>query len=134
MLRHEVGATRALLRRPASLPAATCGRAFSHAVRSSLIRQAAPHALRCFSTASTNTLDTPFISDTIPLAEGILGTVEELMLEVGDSVVENEVIAVVETDKVALDVKASKAGVIEAVLVNIGDEVKEQQPIYALRA
>ena len=56
------------------------------------------------------------------------------MLEVGDSVVENEVIAVVETDKVALDVKASKAGVIEAVLVNIGDEVKEQQPIYALRA
>ena len=90
--------------------------------------------MRCFSTASTNTLDTPFISDTIPLAEGILGTVEELMLEVGDSVVENEVIAVVETDKVALDVKASKAGVIEAVLVNIGDEVKEQQPIYALRA
>ena len=27
------------------------------------------------------TLDTPFISDTIPLAEGVLGTVEELLEE-----------------------------------------------------
>ncbi len=112
------------------------------------------------STAATRmTLDTPFISDTIPLAEGVLGTVEELIAVVGQSVVSaprwsplasvslsympgsiilcaqerNQVVAVIETDKVALDVKASRSGVIEAVLVNVGDEVKEQQPIYRLK-
>jgi pyruvate/2-oxoglutarate dehydrogenase complex dihydrolipoamide acyltransferase (E2) component len=45
----------------------------------------------------------------------------------------NEVIAVIETDKVVLDVKASRSGVIEAVLVKVGEEVKEKQPIYRLR-
>ena len=74
-----------------------------------------------------------------------------------------EVVAVVETDKVALDIRAvryasqsatplralarakpgshacadlscaqSQAGVIHSVLVKVGDEVKEQQPIYTL--
>jgi hypothetical protein len=52
--------------------------------------------LRCRNTAvaralSTSqqrwTLDTPFISDTIPLAEGVLGTVEELIAQVGQPVV-----------------------------------------------
>ena len=51
--------------------------------------------LRCRNTAvaralSTSqqrwTLDTPFISDTIPLAEGVLGTVEELIAQVGQPV------------------------------------------------
>ena len=36
---------------------------------------------------SMSTLNTPFISDTIPLAEGVLGTVEELLAEVGQSIV-----------------------------------------------
>ena len=78
------------------------------------------------------TLDTPFISDTIPLAEGTLGTVEELLLGIGQSVSENEVIAVVETDKVTLDIRASKGGVISGILVEVGDEVKEMQPLYDL--
>jgi pyruvate/2-oxoglutarate dehydrogenase complex dihydrolipoamide acyltransferase (E2) component len=47
---------------------------------------------------------------------------------------ENEVVAVIETDKVSLDVRASRAGVISAVLVAVGDEVKEKQPIYMLEA
>ena len=38
----------------------------------------------------------------IQLAEGILGTVEELVYSVGDSVSEDDVVAVVETDKVRL--------------------------------
>ena len=57
---------------------------------------------------------------------------EELLAEVGQAVEQNEVIAVVETDKVTLDVKASRSGVISAVLVNVGDTVKEKQPIYEL--
>ena len=57
---------------------------------------AASRLLRCRNTAvaralSTSqqrwTLDTPFISDTIPLAEGVLGTVEELIAQVGQPVV-----------------------------------------------
>jgi biotin carboxyl carrier protein len=78
------------------------------------------------------TLDTPFISDTIPLAEGRLGTIEELFKSPGESVEELEVIAVVETDKVSLDIKATQAGVIRDVLVSVGDEVNETQPIYTL--
>ena len=42
------------------------------------------------------TLDTPFISDTIPLAEGVLGTVEAMLKDVGDKVDEDEVVSVVE--------------------------------------
>ncbi|KAL1528465.1 hypothetical protein AB1Y20_009810 [Prymnesium parvum] len=78
------------------------------------------------------TLDTPFISDTVPLAEGVLGTVEELHLKPGDDVKEMDVIAVVETDKVSLDVRANRSGRVDAILVEIGDTVKERQPLYSL--
>ena len=92
------------------------------------------HARRMLCSAPARpTLDTPFISDTIPLAEGRLGTVVELLADVGQSVGENEIIAVVETDKVSLDVKASRSGVVAAVLVEMGDEVNEKQPLYELQ-
>lgn len=78
------------------------------------------------------TLDTPFISDTVPLAEGILGTVEELCCKPGDEVKESDVIAVVETDKVSLDVRANRSGQIKGILVEIGEQVKERQPLYSL--
>ena len=87
----------------------------------------------CDAAQALKTLDTPFISDTIPLAEGILGDVQELHKDVGDSVDELEIVAVVETDKVALDIRATQAGVIQEVLVSVGDEVKEKQAIYTLR-
>lgn len=61
-----------------------------------------------------------------------MGDVEELLAVVGQAVEQNEVVAVIETDKVTLDVKASSSGVISAVLVNVGDTVKEKQPIYEL--
>ena len=80
-----------------------------------------------------HTLDTPFISDTVPLAEGLIGPVEELLLAPGDAVQKDDVIAVVDTAKVSLDVKATRSGVIEKVLVNVGDEVKECQPLYSLQ-
>ncbi len=80
-----------------------------------------------------HTLDTPFISDTVPLAEGLIGPLEELLLAPGDAVQKDDVIAVVDTAKVSLEVKATRSGVIEKVLVNVGDEVKECQPLYSLR-
>lgn len=60
-------------------------------------RRALPHLARArfFATASAPpTLDTPFISDTIPLAEGNLGTVMEMLCEPGQEVDENEVMCV----------------------------------------
>ena len=37
-----------------------------------------------------------------------------------------------ETDKVALDIRANRSGVIESILVEIGETVKERQPLYSL--
>ena len=73
-------------------------------VASAVLRSSAQPQLACATllakrsvcASSAPTLDTPFISDSVPLPEGILGTVEELLLNVGDSVEEGEVIAVVE--------------------------------------
>ena len=79
-------------------------------------------------------LRTPFISDTVPIPEGILGSIEELHLGVGDEVSEDDVIAVVETDKVSLDIKATRSGVVKAVLVEVGQTVKEEEAIYELDA
>ena len=79
-----------------------------------------------------DTLDTPFISDTVPLAEGVLGTVEELHVGPGDEVKEMDVIAVVETDKVSLDIRANRSGTVQVVLVELGEEVKERQPLFSL--
>ena len=78
------------------------------------------------------TLNTPFVSDTIPLAEGRLGTVEDLLVGIGDEVEINDVVAVVDTDKVALDVKAQQAGTVREILVAIGDEVNETQPLFTI--
>ncbi|KAL3902575.1 MAG: hypothetical protein SGPRY_012007 [Prymnesium sp.] len=79
-----------------------------------------------------STLDTPFISDTVPLAEGVLGTVEELHCKVADEVKEMDVIAVIETDKVSIDVRANRSGTISGILVELGETVKERQPLYSL--
>ena len=43
-------------------------------------------------------------------------------------------IAVIETDKVSLDVKAMYSGIVAAVCVESGQEVKERQPLYKLAA
>ena len=89
---------------------------------------------RCLSGAGPPVLRTPFISDTVPIPEGILGSIEELHLGVGDEVSEDDVIAVVETDKVSLDIKATRSGVVKAVLVEVGQTVKEEEAIYELDA
>lgn len=68
----------------------------------------------------------------LPVAQGVFGTVTEVLCEVGSRVFEDETVLVVETDKLAFDVKASRSGVVSDILVSVGDEVVEHQPIYAL--
>lgn len=52
--------------------------------------------------------------------------------QVGDAVKEDELIANIETDKTAIEVKAPKAGVIEALLVEEGAAVTARSPIVKL--
>jgi len=65
-----------------------------------LLRRGRPSLVRALASAprpGAITLDAPFISDTMPLAEGIIGELAELLVAVGDSVVEHDLIAVIET-------------------------------------
>ena len=61
-----------------------------------------------------------------------LGTVEELLVPVGSKVLAGETMAVVETDKLAAEVKAPHDGIVRAVLVELGAEVDQKQPIFEL--
>ena len=49
----------------------------------------------------------------------------EICVNPGDSVGSEDSIVVLESEKAAMDVPASKKGVVKKVLVKIGDEVKE---------
>ena len=49
----------------------------------------------------------------------------EICVNTGDSVGSEDSIVVLESEKAAMDVPASKNGVVKKVLVKIGDEVKE---------
>jgi pyruvate/2-oxoglutarate dehydrogenase complex dihydrolipoamide acyltransferase (E2) component len=65
--------------------------------------------------------------------DGLLGTLEDLLCDVGAHVREFETVAIIETDKVSVDVKAPANGVIVAVLATCGQTVDESQPLYTLR-
>lgn len=118
----------------------------------------ARRALATAPTPGASTLDAPFISDTMPLAEGVIGELGELCVAVGDQVSENDVVAVIETgaclhsprtppnpsltslpfvwdivDKAAINVKASQSGVIAAILVEIDEPITECMPMFELR-
>mmetsp|Transcript_48572 Transcript_48572/g.157014 ORF Transcript_48572/g.157014 Transcript_48572/m.157014 type:complete len:128 (+) Transcript_48572:10-393(+) len=84
-------------------------------------------------TPGARTLDAPFISDTMPLAEGIIGELGEILVDVGATVEENDVVAVIETEKAAINVKANCSGVIGAVLVELDEEIKEEMPMFELQ-
>ena len=66
------------------------------------------------------------------MPENVLGTISELYCDVGSMVFAEEVIAIVETDKLAVDVKATQTGMISERLVAVGEDVKIWQPMYAI--
>ena len=78
--------------------------------------------------ATTWTLDMPRWGT--PIAHGVVGTVGEVLCNVGAHVESDEVVVIIETDKVSVDIRARRNGVVDAVLVDAGDEVSEGQPLY----
>ena len=61
---------------------------------------------------------------------GVIGTLEEMLCEVGSRFYTDEEVAVIETDKSSISVRAQHGGVVTAVLVSVGDDVREDQPLY----
>ncbi len=68
------------------------------------------------------------------LGEGIeKGKIIAIHVEDGDTITLEQTLMEVETDKVVVEVPADAAGVVEKVLVKIGDEIEEGAPIISLK-
>jgi 2-oxoglutarate dehydrogenase E2 component (dihydrolipoamide succinyltransferase) len=68
-----------------------------------------------------------------PLGDSISNaTVASLLKNVGDYVQEKEVVAVFETDKVSVDIRASKSGQITSILAKTGDLLNVGQDFFVL--
>ena len=62
--------------------------------------------------------------------DGSIGTISEILCDVGSRFDEDEEVASIETDKVVVSVRARHSGVVTAVRCCVGDEVKEGTLIY----
>jgi len=80
-------------------------------------------SLRFFAT----TVNCPELGDSISE-----GTVQEWTKAVGDYVEEDEVIAVIETDKVVVDIRAPKSGLVQEHKVGEGDVIEVDSEFYVL--
>lgn len=71
---------------------------------------------------------------TLPsLGEGVeKGTVISIMVQVGDFVVLEQSLMEIETDKVVVEIPADAAGIVDDILVNVGDEIIQGAPIIAI--
>ncbi len=82
-------------------------------------------------------LTRPSLSEvTLPsLGEGIeKGTIIAVHIAVGDTIVAEQTLIEVETDKVVVEVPADFGGTITKVLVKVGDEIQEGAPIASLKS
>jgi 2-oxoglutarate dehydrogenase E2 component (dihydrolipoamide succinyltransferase) len=117
-----------LLRLSCSL--ATPGRLLASSHRTFHVRvqrTAAIRPSRFFSGAADFTEVVPPLGDSISNA-----TVASLLKNEGDYVQEKEVVAVFETDKVSVDIRASKSGVIKSILAKTGDLLNVGQDFFVL--
>ena len=74
---------------------------------------------------------TPFVSDTAQIGD-VLGQVEELLVAPGDAVVVDQTIAVIDTDKAAIDIRTPVAGIVSQVLVAVNENVFELHPVATI--
>ena len=58
----------------------------------------------------------------------------DILVNVGDSVDKDASLITVESDKAAMDIPCSQAGVVEKLLVKVGDKVSEGSPLLMLKA
>jgi 2-oxoglutarate dehydrogenase E2 component (dihydrolipoamide succinyltransferase) len=73
------------------------------------------------------TIDVPSMGDSITE-----GTIVQWLKSPGDSVAQDEVVVVLETDKVSIDVRAPEAGVLMEQLAKEGDSVEVGAPLLKL--
>ena len=59
-------------------------------------------------------------------------TVIELMVKPGDTVVADQSLITVESDKASMEIPSSHAGVVKAILVKLGDKVKQGSAVLSL--
>lgn len=84
-------------------------------------------ALRAFSSAAAESVPVPSMGDSISE-----GTVVEWLKAPGDFVDTDEVVVVLETDKVSVDVRAPFSGVLDAQLAQIDDNVLVGSPLFSV--
>ncbi len=58
----------------------------------------------------------------------------EILVNVGDTLAKDAALITVESDKAAMDIPCAQAGVVEKLLVKVGDTVSEGSPILVLKA
>ncbi len=61
-------------------------------------------------------------------------TVIELMVRAGDTVVADQSLITVESDKASMEIPASQAGVVQSLLVALGDKVRQGSPLLILES
>ncbi|HEY1689763.1 MAG TPA: acetyl-CoA carboxylase biotin carboxyl carrier protein subunit [Solirubrobacteraceae bacterium] len=62
----------------------------------------------------------------------ITGTVWKLEVNVGDAVAEGDVVAILESMKMEMEVEAEVGGVVAELLCKVGDAVSEGEPLMRL--
>ena len=68
----------------------------------------------------------------VTVTSDIRAVVLEIAVAVGDAVAAGQELVVLESMKTEIPVTASRDGTVAALLVNVGDEVAEQQPLATL--
>ncbi|TYZ57331.1 hypothetical protein PybrP1_002923 [[Pythium] brassicae (nom. inval.)] len=103
-------------------------RAFS-ALQSAAVRGRSfqPTATRAFASAASEAVPVPSMGDSISE-----GTVVEWLKAPGDFVDADEVVVVLETDKVSVDVRAPFAGILDAQLAKIDENVLVGAPLFSV--
>jgi len=84
---------------------------------------------RWFSASDSTTVCVPNLGDSISE-----GTLVQWAKSVGEAVAMDDVVALIETDKITLDVRAPTAGVVTSQLVETGETVKVGGELFALSA
>lgn len=67
------------------------------------------------------------------LGDGVSGKITEILVKPGDKVAKEQIVVIVGTDKVDAEMPADADGIVESILVKIGDDVSEGAAILRLQ-